>query len=196
MRYNHRDFYVRGEKTQGDLRRAFVQAEGSLPPAAFAAVLASRQANDKSFHLYTTQVAGDEYILITTRHATYRALGRSCISGKQLRQRAVELCSNAFIGRRIIATPLGLADDGKSVEPTNLEGNGSTIVVDEVTGLLFIFEAGFSFIRLATVHNIRKDRPFVTYRGTCLLKVKMDGELENNPDNIPEVKITNMEMPF
>lgn len=115
----------------------------------FYAYLVDLQEKDpENFYCAEADVCGDKFMFLITEHPDTRRKERSEMSRWQLQRRCMEIVQNSCIGAAITQHPCKIGDNGK-VSCTN--GVGSTVVVDEATGLTLVFECGFSFIRLVTL---------------------------------------------
>lgn len=183
---NRNECHVRGENNQNDMEKFLaVNEDRSKNQADFFRVLTRYQADDSNnVSLSFMNVSGLQYGLLVTEHPFKRASTRSALSKSQVCKTCLRLLSNGGIGARVIEHPVYLGDNGKAEFDENI---GFTAIVDEETNLIYIFQAGFAWIRLVTIVNINSDRPVFAYNDTQVLKLRADGFLVCNEADIPEV---------
>lgn len=183
---NRNECHVRGENNQNDMEKFLtVNEDRSKNQADFFRFLTRYQADDSNnVSLSFMNVSGLQYGLLVTEHPFKRASTRSALSKSQVCKTCLRLLSNGGIGARVIEHPVYLGGNGKAEFDENI---GFTAIVDEETNLIYIFQAGFAWIRLVTIVNINSDRPVFAYNDTQVLKLRADGFLVCNEADIPEV---------
>lgn len=174
--------YIRGFETQNDIAKFLSRAEDQMTPKEFYNyVLTQQNCDPKNFYCAAISIGDMDYVFIVTEHPNKRILYRSIMSQAQMRLRSAEILRNPLIGASVTEHPVFLNDEGQ------VEGV-STAVVDEQSGLIFIFQAGFSYVRLVTMWNT-KERTFYATPGSNVIKLRASGFVETNQENIPEVVV-------
>lgn len=188
--YQH-DFYIKGENDQGNLRRTLTIQESKSTQAEFFRFLSEMQEyNPYNIYLKTISVEGSKYAFLITSHPDRRIEERTCLNRVELRQRCSELLADPFITSRVTEYPLYMDDDGYTITSGDDTRSGSTAVVDERTNVIYLFEAGFQYIRLVTTWSV-KSGVFYADKGTFPIKVRVDGSIEANKENIQEIQVVN-----
>lgn len=174
--------YIHGFYTQGNIAKFLARAEDQLTPSEFYNTILEQQNLDPAnFFCSSVPITDKGYVFIVTEHPGKQAAYRTMLNKAQMRTRSAEILRNPLIGVAVTESPVYLNDDDE------VEGI-STAVVDEQSGLMFLFQSGFSYIRLVTVWNTRS-RVFYAKPNTKVIKLRANGFMEANPDNIPEVII-------
>ena len=180
--------YIKGFNNQGDLRKFLCAKENSLTSSQFFQYLLRLQKEDPQyFYCSAINIGGTQFAFVVGEHPDKRSGFRTFYSRKQLRERCMELLENPFLGSAVTESPICIDDANKCVA-WNPDGTMATAIVDEETGLIFIFEAGFQFVRFVTLWNI-SDGVFFMRKNTKAKKKKKNGFLESNFDNIPEIRM-------
>lgn len=153
----------------------------------FFAFLCRCQDNDKrNFWLRCMSIAGISYALVIGEHFNKRVKERAWLSVQQQRDLIVNLLEDDLIGSVVTSNPVMYEDETKKVIPYCTDsGIMATAVVDEVSGYIVLFEAGFTYVRGITIWTI--GRPFGLRKDTTAVKRCKDYSIINNPADIPEV---------
>lgn len=182
--------YIKGFNNQGDLRKFLCIKESTLTSAQFFQALLKIQKEDpKYFCCRAVTINNTQYAFVVGEHPYKRSGFRTFYSRKQILERCVELLENPFLGSAVTENSICINDEQKCVA-WNPDGTMATAIVDEETGLIFIFEAGFQYVRLVTLWN-SSDGVFFMWPGTKAIKLCANGFLENNLSNIPEITMAN-----
>ena len=181
--------YIRGFNSQGDLRKYLCRLEDSLTKSKFFQKLLELQKEDpKYFYCRAITIGEDKFAFVVGEHPDKRSGIRGNYNPRQIRERCVTLLENPFVGAAIIAHSICINDEGNEVVSWNDHDFMATAVVDEESGLIFIFEAGFQYVRLVTIWSVTSG-VFFMHPDTTAIKVSKNGFLENNLENIPEIRM-------
>lgn len=186
--YNRKEFHLQGYNNQGNLALFLAKREDELTMSRFYQELLELQKSDPlSYSVAGVTVAGEKVALLISRHATFRASYRLSAMSHFLEQRCAEILKNSVVGAEILLHTLYLNEEGN--QTVSCDGIVSTNVVDMLSNTIFSFQAGFQYIRLATVWNL-EDGVFFAKPNTSVLKLNRDGFVITDPELIPEVRIT------
>lgn len=126
----------------------------------------------QNFSIFCMEVFGERKALILGQHSYMRALNRSFLSRVQLQNMVKQQVSNPLVAAHIMHNMICLSDDNKLELFDNAEAF-TTVVIQKP--YLFVYEAGFSYIRLKTVWDLRYGR--FTGNTNYVVKINKDGSV-------------------
>lgn len=182
------DFKVNGETNQ--VMSAFMtRAEGRMSATAFMEFLNKSQENDPENFMLNTLKVNEEYVaVVLSEHVFKRAMQRTIFTRAKMIERVMALLSNPYVIGRVRSHQVMWDDDQHKVISFDEDGIMATAVYDEESGTVYVFEAGFNYIRLKTVCGVSVDNPFrVTTSLTAPIRLSKTGAIECRPENIPEI---------
>lgn len=129
------------------------------------------QLDPENFAKYGFKFFDEPYILILGQHAFARAGSRCFMTAFQLKEKVMEQLQNPLVVARILLYQIYMDDDG-NIQSVNGMSAHSTIIVEKP--YVFVYESGFSYIRLKTVWDLRD--------GNFMLRPEYDSYVELKED--------------
>ena len=139
--------FVHGYNTQSDMARFLCRRERDLSFKQFRSSLLKTEALDpENFSVTDITLTERHYLFVSSEHAFKRMRIRGAFN-------RYELLQNPLIIPYISNYHVSMDDDDRIVE--NEAGYRTIAVIDDKSGMVFIFQAGYQFVRLVSVWNLR-----------------------------------------
>ena len=146
--------FVHGYNTQSDMARFLCRRERDLSFKQFRSSLLKTEALDpENFSVTDITLTERHYLFVSSEHAFKRMRIRGAFNRYETLERCVELLQNPLIIPYISNYHVSMDDDDRIVE--NEAGYRTIAVIDDKSGMVFIFQAGYQFVRLVSVWNLR-----------------------------------------
>lgn len=176
--------FVHGYNTQSDMARFLCRRERDLSFKQFRSSLLKTEALDpENFSVTDITLAEQHYLFVSSEHAFKRMRIRGAFNMYETLERCVELLQNPLIIPYISNYHVSMDDDDRIVE--NEAGYRTIAVIDDKSGMVFIFQAGYQFVRLVSVWNLR-DGMFMAKPFTKVIELMQGitphGFLETRPN--------------
>lgn len=118
----------------------------------FQFVTQASELDPKNFAKFGISLFDSPFVLILGQHALARAHSRCFMSEYQLKEKVMRQLANPLVAARILYNQIFLDDDNK-IQSVNDVTAQSTVVVE--APYVFVYEAGFSYVRVKTIWDLR-----------------------------------------
>lgn len=146
--------FVHGYNTQSDMARFLCRRERDLSFKQFRAdLLQAEKLDPENFSVTDIILAEKCYLFVSTEHAFKRMRIRGAFDRYATTERCIELLQNPLIIPYISNYHVSMDDDDRIVE--NEAGYRTIAVIDDKSRMVFIFQAGYQFVRLVSVWHLR-----------------------------------------
>ena len=156
-----------------DLSVFLARAESERPGKTFFQFLKKQEQLDaENFRVQPFAVdMGEEYAVVMGGHAMQRGKKRiKSVNPDALFGQVFKALHDPCVQQAIFEHPVGF-EDGKVV-PFAEDGRNSIVVIDDVQGITFCFEAGYSYVLVKTIWDHWTGRDFRTNSGTnCIVHI-------------------------
>ncbi len=133
------------------------------------------------------------FVLIASKHALYNTGERiTDLVAAQILDKIEGFLKDDFLAKRIAHNQVQYCEERDCCVAVETEDDttcDTTIIVEEGSPNVYVFECGFTFIRLVTVFKV-VERPFFVWEGQECIKKLNNGEYITDREFIPEVKLS------
>lgn len=156
------DPYIRGEENT-DLGTYLPKMEVTVSSEKFNDLLVEMRKDDpENFQLGFVTLDGgfgpQEWAVVVGFHPLKRFMERTFMTKMEVMDRITRILRNRLIGPRVVKNTVSYDEDKRQVVAENDAGVRTTTVKDEAEGIVYIFESGYSYIRLVTIWTGKVER--------------------------------------
>lgn len=149
------DPYIAGEANT-NLGVYLPKMEANVNSKVFSDILVRMAKDDpENFQLGFVTINGvlgpQEWPVVVGFHPLKRFLERTFMTKMDIMNQITRILRNPLIGPRVVRNTISYDDVKKKVVADNDAGVKTTTIKVEASGIVYIFEAGYSYIRLVTV---------------------------------------------
>ena len=174
--------YIRGENTQGNIAKFLAVKENTLSLNDFyRAILHEQEEDPENFFCSFVEIADEHRIFAATEHPFSKARGK--MTKDAILERSMSLLRNPLLGSAVTEHIIFIDDNGNLA---SADGFSTTAIVDDETSMVFVFQAGFRFVRLVTIWNCKRS-PFMAKPYTKVIRLRANGFVESNRSAIQNV---------
>lgn len=178
--------WIKGENDQ-KLTQYLTHLEATMTTSDFyCKLLADQKLDPENFTVASINTPEGSYAVIFGQHSYKRGAERINMPRNQVINETTRILSNPILSSFIIQFPIQWDDETENAVPAGKDGKTMSVaVMDELSGRIFVFECGYTYIRLNTVW-LPKSEKFVVQHNAIAVRLNINGTIEQREECIKE----------